>query len=257
VVLETSDGGANWVNRLAGQEGNFPFGEWGWKIQFLSKDLGFVSLENFDAGAILKTTDGGKTWTRLKINDAQGNTNLEGIGFIDANLGWVGGWGPGGFTKGFTSATVDGGNNWRDANEVGLFLNRFRFFGSPVTLGYASGDTVYKYSAEPAPQPDVRPEAVRIMGRRRLLPQGRMVSTGAMSEIPMDVPAGTKRLTLHAWDRFGGEVGILLDEINPKAGARIFLWDGLDANGKTTPAGPYIVRLTADDESASSLLARR
>jgi photosystem II stability/assembly factor-like uncharacterized protein len=257
VVLETSDGGANWVDRLAGQEANFPFGEWGWKIQFLSKDLGFVSLENFDAGAILKTTDGGKTWTRLKINDAQGNTNLEGIGFIDANRGWVGGWGPGGFTKGFTSATVDGGNNWRDANEVGLFLNRFRFFGSPVTLGYASGDTVYKYSAEPAPQPDVPPEAVRIMGRRRLLPQGRIVSTGAMSEIPIDVPAGTKRLTLYAWDRFGGEVGILLDEINPKAGARIFLWDGRDANEKTTPAGPYIVRLTADDESASSLLARR
>ena len=48
-------------DRLAGQQANFPFGEWGWKIQFLSKDLGFVSLENFDAGAILKTTDGGKT----------------------------------------------------------------------------------------------------------------------------------------------------------------------------------------------------
>ncbi len=106
VVLETSDGGANWVNRLAGQEGIFPPAEWGWKIQFLSKDLGFVSLENFAAGAILKTTDGGKTWTRLKVNDAQANANLEGIGFIDADRGWVGGWGPGGFSKGFTSATV-------------------------------------------------------------------------------------------------------------------------------------------------------
>ena len=193
---------------------------------------------------------------RLKINDAQGNTNLEGIGFIDANRGWVGGWGPGGFTKGFTSATVDGGNNLRDANEVGLFGNRFRFFGSPVTLGYASGDTVYKYSAEPVPQP-ASPVAVRIMVRRRLLPQGRMVSTGAMSEIPMDVPAGTKRLTFHAWDRFGGEVLFFARRNDSESRARIFLWDGRDVSGKTMPAGPYIVRLTADDEFASSLLARR
>jgi photosystem II stability/assembly factor-like uncharacterized protein len=257
VVLETADGGATWVNRLAGQEANFPFGEWGWKIQFISKDVGFVSLENFAAGAILKTTDAGKTWTRLKVNDAQANANLEGIGFIDADHGWVGGWGPGGFTKGFTSTTVDGGNNWRDANEVGLFLNRFRFFGSPVTLGYASGDTIYKYSAAPIAQPAALFAAAVTMDRRRLLPQGRMASIGAVSEIPIDVPVGTKRLTLDMWDRFGGEVGTLIDEINPDVGARIFLWDGRDEDGNTMPAGAYIVRVTADDESASSLLARQ
>jgi photosystem II stability/assembly factor-like uncharacterized protein len=256
VVLETTDGGATWVNRLAGQEANFPAAEWGWKIQFLSKDIGFVSLENFAAGAILKTTDGGKTWTRLKVNDPQRNANLEGVGFIDADHGWVGGWGPGGFSKGYTSATLDGGNNWTDANDVGLFLNRFRFFGNPVTLGYASGDTIYKYSAEPAAQPAALFAEARIMERRRLLPQGRMVSTGAVSEIPIDVPAGTKRLTLYAWDRFGREAGTLLDEINPKAGAKIFAWDGRDANGNPMSAGTYIVRVTADDDSASSLLAR-
>ena len=44
VVLETSDGGLTWTNRLAGQEAGFPFGEWGWKIQFLNRDVGFVSL---------------------------------------------------------------------------------------------------------------------------------------------------------------------------------------------------------------------
>ena len=68
---------------------------------------------------------------------------------------------PGGFTKGFTSATLDGGNNWRDANDVGLFLNRFRFFGSPVTLGYASGNTIYKYSSDRVPQPDLLLAATR------------------------------------------------------------------------------------------------
>jgi photosystem II stability/assembly factor-like uncharacterized protein len=79
VVLETKDGGATWTNRLAGQEDRFPFGEWGWKIQWLNDRIGFVSLENFDEGAILKTTDGGQTWTRLKVNDAQGNGSVRKI----------------------------------------------------------------------------------------------------------------------------------------------------------------------------------
>ena len=71
----------------------FPFGEWGWKIQFLNEEVGFVSLENFTQGAILKTMDGGLTWKRLPINDPQHNANLEGIGFVDEQHGWVGGWG--------------------------------------------------------------------------------------------------------------------------------------------------------------------
>ena len=111
VVLLTEDGGQTWVNRVANIQDQFPLGEWGWKIQFLNDQLGFVSLENFSDAAILKTTDGGQTWKRLKVNDPQGNVNLEGIGFIDEQRGWVGGWGPGGFgsesplPQGFSSAT--------------------------------------------------------------------------------------------------------------------------------------------------------
>ena len=40
-------------------------GEWGWKIHFVDPQLGFVSLENFDDGATLKTTDGGSTGRAL------------------------------------------------------------------------------------------------------------------------------------------------------------------------------------------------
>ena len=69
VVLLTEDGGQTWVNRVANIQSQFPPGEWGWKIQFLNDQIGFVSLENFDAGAILKTTDSGQTWTRHAVND--------------------------------------------------------------------------------------------------------------------------------------------------------------------------------------------
>jgi photosystem II stability/assembly factor-like uncharacterized protein len=48
VVLYTEDGGATWTNLLAGQEGQFPRGEWGWKIFFVNSDVGYVSLEGLD-----------------------------------------------------------------------------------------------------------------------------------------------------------------------------------------------------------------
>jgi photosystem II stability/assembly factor-like uncharacterized protein len=258
VVLETSDGGVTWINRLAGHEAEFPFGEWGWKIQFLNSDLGFVSLENFAAAAILKTTDGGKTWTRLKVNDPQGNVNLEGVGFIDDQRGWVGGWGPGGFGSGtalgFSSATADGGVTWTDANEIGLFINRFRFFGRPVHVGYAAGDTIYKYSSEPLP---TTIQAIGAFGdpARALLPNPQILGRAGRVAIRMNVPAGTRRLTLLAWSRFGDEVGIILDEIRPAAGPRIFKWDGTDQQARELSPGDYFIRLIADDVVASSRVA--
>lgn len=255
VVLETIDGGLTWTNRLAGQEAEFPLGEWGWKIQFLDDKVGFVSLENFSAAAILKTTDGGQSWTRLKVNDPQGNVNLEGVGFIDEQRGWVGGWGPGGFgsgsPSGFSSATTDGGQTWADANEIGLFINRFRFFGGPVFVGYASGDTIYKYSSDPVPSPMAAMVAASDPART-LLPEAQIVGRAGRVSIRMNVPAGTKRLSLQVWDRFGDEVGCILDEIRPVSGARVFEWDCTNSSGEVVAPGDYIVRLIADDIPASS-----
>jgi photosystem II stability/assembly factor-like uncharacterized protein len=151
VVLFTNDGGKTWTDLIPQRDKKrFPHGEWGWKIFFLNDRVAFISLENFLDGAILKSVDGGMTWTRVRINDRQRNADLEGVGFVSEDKGWVGGWGDIDFSGGFTSQTEDGGKTWDDANEVGFRLNRFRFFGNPVTVGYASGDTVYKYSDQPA-----------------------------------------------------------------------------------------------------------
>jgi photosystem II stability/assembly factor-like uncharacterized protein len=249
VVLETSDGGVTWVNRLAGQEAQFPFGEWGWKIQFLDSQHGFVSLENFSAGAILKTADGGQSWSRHGINDPQGNANLEGIGFVDTRHGWVGGWGTADFTGGFSSETTDGGATWKDANQIGLFINRFRFFGNPVHTGYASGDSVYKYSSEP-----VQPVTSIAAGLGRvLLPDARIEGTVEEVPIRLKVAAGTQRLTVQVWTRFGEEVGSVLDEIRPVAGPRVFGWDGRDRAGQRIAPGDYIVRAIADATSESAI----
>lgn len=249
VVLFTEDGGRTWTNRVADIQDQFPFGEWGWKIQFLDDRVGFVSLENFTAGAILKTTDGGRTWERKAINDAQRNANLEGIGFVDESHGWVGGWGDVGFQGGFSSETLDGGDNWRDANEIGRFINRFRFLGKPVMVGYASGRTVFKYSSEPVAPPHLAAFA----RSTRLLQTNEPQESPGPVEIVFEVPRGARHLSVDIWDRFAGYVRKLVDEAAPRQGRHTLTWDLRDDAGSAVPPGAYIYRVTVDDEAESRI----
>ncbi|MBW4618100.1 MAG: hypothetical protein KME17_01785 [Cyanosarcina radialis HA8281-LM2] len=249
VVLYTEDGGKTWVNRVADMSDAFPIGEWGWKIQFLNENIGFVSLENFNQGAILKTTDGGKTWTRFPINDPQKNANLEGIGFIDEKQGWVGGWGDANFEGGFSSATKDGGKNWQDANEIGQFINRFRFFGNPVTVGYASGKTVYKYSTAPVTTP-----VIETVTPLKFLTTNAPAKFEKSVKIEYKLPENVKKVAIDIWDRFGSYVRQLVDESNPAAGERSIVWDGKNDAGETLPAGIFIYRITVDGNAESRVI---
>lgn len=251
VVLKTTDGGATWENKLESISNDLAKGEWGWKIQFLNERVGFVSLEAFDVGAILKTTDGGENWERLPINDPQQNANLEGVGFIDENTGWVGGWGDRQFERQSSSATEDGGQTWRDANEIGRAINRFRFFGNPVTIGYSSGVTVYKYESV-ATQVDERLAQVSATSRE-LMPMSQFTRSSQAESIHIPVvradPSQPARLRI--WDRFGDEVIVIDDESEDAATVE---WDMTDINGNRVNPGYFILRFTCGDKSESSLL---
>ena len=132
-ILFTSDGGATWATRHAGVR----LGELCWKIQFLTRTTGYVSIEKFPFGPTyyLKTTDGGASWNdQLFLNTLY---EVQGIGFVADSLGWIGGWG------GDTYETTDGGASWHLAG-FGYNINRFRFLSDK--LAYAVGETVYKYA---------------------------------------------------------------------------------------------------------------
>jgi hypothetical protein len=240
VVLFTEDGGETWENRIAGLDPPPPAGEWGWKIDFVDDDVGFVSLENLDDGAILKTVDGGRTWSRKPVEDEQGNANLEGVGFIDDKLGWTGGWGDRGFQGGFTSETRDGGDTWTDANHVGSFLNRFRFIREPELVGYASGDTVYKFARAPV---GLAPE--------RVPTPARYARTRLPVRIPVIVAPDVQAVRVDVWDRFGEHLATPLDERAPAAGEREVRWSGETESGATAGPGIYIYRVTIDDSAES------
>lgn len=261
VILETRDGGDTWVNLLENFTHEYPQGEWGWKIDVVNEDVIYVALENLFDGAIAKTTDGGKTWTRLRINDEQGTANLEGIGFITENVGWVGGWGdwrtimsiPSN-SSGLSSFTANGGTRWTGANEIGKSINRFRFMGCPVNLGFASGEFIYKYA--PFDSNSATITTGSDMDKASLI----MFDSNARAlSVPLSlkvaVRAGSKKLCVYVWDRFGTLVRVLAQEDNPRSGERIFVWDGNDTSGKRLTHGPYIFRARVDNESDSRVIA--
>lgn len=236
VVLYTDNGGQSWTNTAQSISATLPKGEWGWKIFFVNETVGYVSLENFNDGAVLKTIDGGRSWNRLPVNDQQHNANLEGVGFVDEQQGWVGGWGTKDFSGGFSSATSDGGANWSNADGIGRFLNRFRFFHQPKLVGYASGDTVYRYD-------DSAPPAALAAAAAELP----ILASKGLVEIPYAVMDGDTNLRIDVWDRFGEHVAGLLNDPAPKPG------EGL----ATYPASPgiYIYRISSD-RSAESRVVR-
>lgn len=251
VILFTDDGGTTWVDRLKDMRSQFVEGTWGWKIQFLNDQLGFVSLENMTQAFILKTEDGGKTWSKFSV---PGNANIEGIGFLDSSNGWVGGWGDEEFASGKSSVTSDGGQSWQNADSIGRFINRFRFFGDPVSLGYAAGRTIYKYAPDAVTE-SIAPAAVVAAANR-----AEAVSTQSYRElasITFQVPAGSQRATVHIWNRFGKEMRTLIDEKKPAVGSREIVWDRKDDRGQEVRRGVYIYRVTIDDNAESGVFALR
>ena len=252
VVLFTADGGQTWEDRLQASGINFPRGEWGWKIQFLNPRLGFVSLENKSAAAILKTVDGGETWKRIEVTDPQKNVNLEGIGFIDEAVGWVGGWGHGFPDEplGTTSGTTDGGATWSDANSVGRFINRFRFTGSKPIVGYASGGTVYQ-CVETAAMASAAPSVAARRAAETPIPYA-----WDSLEIKTQLPANTKQLTITIFDPRQTLVKILAKETSPAAGPQTFKWDFKTEDGKDAGIGHFMYRVSIDGNATTGMVVR-
>lgn len=130
LILFTSNGGVSWTERFRGERK----AEWFWKISFPTDDVGYISFESIHAPTHgLKTTDKGVTWSDMPISS--GHLSIQGIGFVNEKVGWVGGWDM------KALETLDGGASWSETSIMNN-INRFRFFGD--TLGYASGNQIAK-----------------------------------------------------------------------------------------------------------------
>ncbi|MBX7047003.1 MAG: T9SS type A sorting domain-containing protein [Ignavibacteria bacterium] len=130
VVLLTTNGGENFSKVFTSAQNQ----EWGWKVIFINKLTGFVSVESTNRASFLKTTNGGYNWCEIQIPITK---NIQGIGFINENTGWIGGFDT------YSYQTTNGGANWQQIT-WGKSHNRFRFIND--TLAFSAGYNVYKYS---------------------------------------------------------------------------------------------------------------
>ncbi|RSK40610.1 YCF48-related protein [Mangrovimonas spongiae] len=133
-ILKTTDGGQTWTEIY---NTNIP-GEYVWKLQILDDSniiFGSVSSVASNPGKLVKSLDNGNNWLSYDAPE----TDVQAVGFINANTGWMGG-----HNTGFHQ-TNDGGVTWNNIN-VGGNLNRI--FVINENLAYAAGTTIYKFTEE-------------------------------------------------------------------------------------------------------------
>jgi photosystem II stability/assembly factor-like uncharacterized protein len=139
VVVSTRDGGQTWQRVYTSTR---PY-ELSWKASFPSRDVGYVTVQNYNPDkkvtqrVVAKTLDGGKTWQELALADDFAVREF-GVAFADEKTGWVGTT-----TTGF--ATRDGGLTWQRV-EMGRAVNKIRIVpDGEHYVGYAIGVDVYKF----------------------------------------------------------------------------------------------------------------
>lgn len=140
VILKTTDGGQTWTTVF----NDTIAGEYVWKLQVLQGNsnvlFGAIEAVAPNNGKLIKTMDGGQTW----ITKAAPEPEIQAVGFVDENHGWMGG-----HATGFYE-TTNGGDSWTNTT-VGSNLNRIFVMGPD--LAYACGTTIYKmtpYMSAPA-----------------------------------------------------------------------------------------------------------
>lgn len=228
VVLRTTDGGDTWqvVHTTART------GEWCWKISFPSRTTGYVSLQRNALSPIyiLKTTDGGNTWSEKLFS--QSYYFVQGIGFANDSLGWIGG-----NATSPPSMTTDGGETWQTTT-IGRRVNRFRFMSG--TTGVAAGETVYRYEVTPT----LVSETGTKTGENRT-PVGYPNPFNPATTIRFTVTPEqtTSPVSLVIYDALGREVARLVDD-ELEAGMHERTW-----NASGMPSGTYYYRVTIRDRS--------
>lgn len=229
VVLKTTNGGLNF-NRVHITSYD---SAWCWKIQFVNSQLGYASVESVVRGAYLKTTDGGLTWQEKPFTPY---IDLEGIGFINENTGWIGGYGDNVSNRPPLFETTDAGATWHSTG-LGKTINRLRVIND--TVAYAVGASrILKWTTETVGIHQISSEVPEYFSLSQNYPNPFNPSTIINYSIKK---SGFVNLTIY--DPKGAFIHTVVNE-EQKQGSYSASFDALHL-----PSGVYFYRLTIDNFS--------
>ena len=227
VVLFTANRGDNWTILHTTSQ----LGEWCWKIDFPTRQVGYISMQRNSGAPVnfLKTTDGGFTWQDRQFSDSA--YYVQGIGFASETRGWIGG-----NNNKPTYVTTDGGDTWAP-QPFGVRVNRFWMIND--SLGYAVGQTAYKYSRTMATDVVERRSQPKDFALLELYPNPfnsrttiRYTVTGGSED-----PAMPLHISIKLVDLLGREISQLVNEFH-RAGAYSTIYDA-----RGLASGIYFVRM--------------
>ena len=228
VVLRTLDGGSTWTRVFW----DTIIGGRIWKIQFVDSLFGVGSVEPIyrDTVAMIRTTDGGDNWQLIPVAHKTGWTNgwgTQGIGFINRQKGWLGGYYNGMFE------TNDGGLTW-DSLAINEECDRFFLIDSTM---YVSANTVYKYGDTTTTGVGAVPAMTYL---HKLYPVTPNPSNGNV-QIEFDINAHKTNVVLEVVNVDGRKTyPVMNGYLAP--GHYTYKWDGTNS-----PAGNYIIWLGTDE----------
>ena len=228
VVLRTLDGGATWTKVFS----DTTIGGRIWKIQFIDSVYGVASIEPLfkDTVAMIKTSDGGNTWQIMPVGHKASwsyGWGTQGIGFLNRQKGWLGGYYNGMFE------TNDGGLTW-DSLAVNEECDRFFLIDSTI---YVSANTVYKYSSDHNDEVGNVPQPAFV---HKLYPISPNPSNGNV-QIEFDINIHQTNVVLEVVNVDGRKTYPVMNGYL-KPGHYSYKWDGTNA-----PGGNYIVWLGTDE----------
>ena len=231
VILKTTNGGLNFTRvHITSYDS-----AWCWKIQFVNTKLGYASVESQVTGAYLKTTDGGFTWQEKPFTPY---VDLEGIGFINENTGWIGGYGNNPGNRPPMFETTDAGATWHSTG-LGRVINRIRVIND--TIAYAVGTSkILKYTTEPVGIHQISSEVPENFSLSQNYPNPFNPSTTIIYNVKK---AGLIKLKIY--DPKGVEIHTLVNE-KQNIGSYSVSFDALHL-----PSGVYFYRLFTDNFSES------
>ena len=148
----------------------------------------------------------------------------------------------------------DRGTTWRDANEIGKPSIASGSSAPPLEVGYSSGDTVYRYSVDPVPEPG----GVGHCAARGGTGDARRSGAALVGSTTRDSHRHSRR---HA-SGDGRCLGPLRASLRPRLrrkrsggwAADDRLGKDAESDGRLVSDGQFIVRVTADSEAESAIV---